>query len=355
MRCGPAALVVSLAALLVTPAVAPAQIPYPPILAPPPPPPRPITAYFELDQTSPCLAATCVATVYYEIYDVDRPVTVDVDWAHVGAPSENFVVRSSARCAPGAGSCTLRSPAYTAQGVYSVAVRATDDAGESAATAQNLQVFSASAYKRVTSRVPTRRRTKRPTRRRGGGGHPLCTKLKPGEQCGAGRGRQTKGGGEKVSHKGWPAVTGVLWKVTSMGRGHRSRTGGPDNDELLGRHGHDRLNGMGGDDILWGDWDPRNNNSTQHDTLRGGTGNDWLYPSHGTSRVYGGPGRDYVWAYYGRGSIDCGPGTDKVRVRLNSRFSLRNCEQVEHFCGHGSDGHGGCLKPGEKRKATKPR
>ena len=29
-------------------------------------------------------------------------------------------------------------------------------------------------------------------------------------QCGPGNGRQTVGGGEKVSHKGWPRITGVL-------------------------------------------------------------------------------------------------------------------------------------------------
>ena len=65
--------------------------------------------------------------------------------------------------------------------------------------------------------------------------------------------------------------------------------------------------------------------------------------------VKAGAGRDYVWAYYGRGSIDCGPGNDTARVRLNGPWKLHNCERVLHFCAHGADGHGGCLKPGEKR------
>ena len=34
-----------------------------------------------------------------------------------------------------------------------------------------------------------------------------------GEQCGPGNGRKTPGGGDKVSHKGWPAITGILWMV----------------------------------------------------------------------------------------------------------------------------------------------
>jgi hypothetical protein len=64
-----------------------------------------------------------------------------------------------------------------------------------------------------------------------------------------------------------------------------------------------------------------------------------------------GPGRDYVWAFYGRGTIDCGPGAnDTARVRLKTGWKVRNCERIVHFCGHGSDGHGGCLKPGEKPK-----
>jgi Ca2+-binding RTX toxin-like protein len=129
----------------------------------------------------------------------------------------------------------------------------------------------------------------------------------------------------------------------------RKKVGGPDNDELLGHHGSDRLSGGAGHDILWGDWDPKRNNGRQRDVLNGGAGNDWIYPSHGATVVKAGAGRDYVWAYYGRGSIDCGPGNDTARVRLNGPWKLHNCERVLHFCAHGSDGHGGCLKPGEKR------
>ena len=120
-----------------------------------------------------------------------------------------------------------------------------------------------------------------------------------------GNGRKTPGGGEKVTHKGWPSVTGMLWKVIDD-RGHR-KLGGPDNDELLGHHGSDRISGRGGKDIIWGDWDPRNNNTWQRDVMRGGDGNDWIYASHGSNTILGGRGRDYIWAYYGRGTIDCGP------------------------------------------------
>lgn len=175
----------------------------------------------------------------------------------------------------------------------------------------------------------------------------LCGLIPDGVQCGPGNGRQTPGGGEKVSHRGWPAVTGILWKVNDSGG--RAKAGGAANDELLGHHGSDVLSGGPGDDILWGDWDPQNNTTRQRDVLLGGAGKDWIYPSHGTTKVLAGPGADYIWAFYGKGTIDCGPGRDTVRVRTNGAFRLRGCEVVKHFCAFGSDGRGGCLKPGERR------
>jgi len=164
--------------------------------------------------------------------------------------------------------------------------------------------------------------------------------------------RHSSGGG-KVSHKGWPAINGMFWKATDGG-GH-SKTGTPRNDELLGHGGSDHISGGAGSDVIWGDWDPVVNGAGQHDVLSGGAGNDWIYTSHGTNTVYGGPGNDYVYAYYGRGFIDCGSGHDTVRIRLGGAYTTRNCEVVNHFCAHGSDGHGGCLKPGEAKKASRRR
>lgn len=184
----------------------------------------------------------------------------------------------------------------------------------------------------------------------------LCAPRRASEHCAAGGGRQTRGGAGtgKVPHRGWPAVTGILWKVVGNGRGDHRKRGGEDNDELLGHHGDDTLFGGAGSDILWGDWDPANNNERQRDVLRGGPGNDWLYSSHGYNDIDGGPGTDHIWAYYGRGVIDCGPGRhDVARIRLGAPYKVRNCETVGHFCAFGPDGHGGCLKPGETAGATK--
>jgi Ca2+-binding RTX toxin-like protein len=180
-----------------------------------------------------------------------------------------------------------------------------------------------------------------------------CTGAGPGEQCGPGHGRQTSGGGDKVSHKGWPAISGVLWKVLD-GDSHRLG-GGAQNDELLGHHGSDRVDGGPGHDVLWGDWDPHGNSTRQRDVLSGGGGNDWIYPSHGRTTVKAGGGRDYVWAFYGKGTIDCGPGRDTVRVRLGGAFTLKRCEVVNHFCAFGDDGHGGCRQPGARSAGTRLR
>ncbi|MEX2103360.1 MAG: hypothetical protein WD805_05305 [Gaiellaceae bacterium] len=189
----------------------------------------------------------------------------------------------------------------------------------------------------------------------------LCAAQEPGVNCGPGNNRQAPGGGEKVPHdnglnskKGqratrvWPKVSGILWQVVDPSRDpleRRTMRAGPLNDELLGRHGTDILLGGRGHDILWGDWDPIANNTRQRDVLSGGPGNDWLYPSHGRSIVRGGTGVDYVWAYYGKGTIDCGPGIDMARIRTNGAFRTKNCEHIRHFCAHGESKAGDCLSP----------
>jgi Ca2+-binding RTX toxin-like protein len=177
-----------------------------------------------------------------------------------------------------------------------------------------------------------------------------CTPADPGVNCGPGNNRTTGGGAgaAKVPHNDgaghkWPALSGILWQV--LDTKDRTKFGGPKNDELLGHHGDETLVGAGGDDIIWGDWDPKGNTTKQRETLSGGDGNDWLYPSHGRTTVRGGAGRDYVWAYYGKGTIDCGPGVDTARVRTNGAFKLHNCEKVRHFCAHGENSKGQCLSP----------
>jgi Ca2+-binding RTX toxin-like protein len=157
-----------------------------------------------------------------------------------------------------------------------------------------------------------------------------CLPRVAGEQCGPGYGRRTRGGGDKVSHRNWPRVTGILWSVRDSA--NHSKKGGPLNDELLGHHGSDRISGRGGTDIIWGDWNPLDNSESQRDVLSGGAGHDFIYTSHGTNTVTAGRGNDHIWAFYGHGTINCGPGNDIVRVRTPNRsYKLRGCERRGKF------------------------
>jgi Ca2+-binding RTX toxin-like protein len=153
----------------------------------------------------------------------------------------------------------------------------------------------------------------------------LCAHAKPGTQCQAGNNRQTPGGGDKASHEGWPAISGVFWKVLV---GDHSFDGGTRSDELLGHHGSDFIRGGPGADVIWGDWDPVGNTEAQRDRLSGGSGDDWIYSSHGRNTIRAGGGNDVVWAFYGRGTVDCGPGNDTIRIRHSNEYRFRNCERT---------------------------
>jgi hypothetical protein len=186
----------------------------------------------------------------------------------------------------------------------------------------------------------------------GGGGAGPCAAAPEGVTCIEGNGRRTRGGAEtgKVSHAGWPAITGILAFADHEGR---TIEGTALNDELLGGHGGDTLRGGAGSDVLWGDALRRGNNHVQHDRLDGGDGDDFLYGSHGrnvlsggagrdtlwayfahgTNRVTGGPGNDVIWERSGRGTIDCGPGRDLVHARRRTPWRLRGCERVDFYDG----------------------
>jgi hypothetical protein len=303
------------------------------------------SAGFDLRASRPCVAGECRALLTYDIAGLLAAVKVEVDWDARDSPG-GFQPDVQLDCAPALPEdldyeplpCEANSPVFRVPGTAQVAVRVTDTVDGTQATATQPLVVAAARGSKVP--VPGER----------GSTLDLCAPRQAGVQCGPGNGRKTAGGGDKVPHNGWPAVTGILWKVLdSTGR---KKVGGDDNDELLGHHGSDRVFGREGHDILWGDWDPKGNTPRQRDVLAGGPGNDWLYPSHGRNTINGGAGNDYVYAYYGKGKIDCGPGRDSARVRTNGAYSVRNCEKIKHFCAHGEDGEGNCLSPSGKPVPT---
>jgi Ca2+-binding RTX toxin-like protein len=103
-------------------------------------------------------------------------------------------------------------------------------------------------------------------------------------------------------------------------------------NELLGGHGNDALYAGPWGDVLWADYKPSGQPSSQVDNVRGGAGKDFIYASHGTNVIDAGPGADYVKAHFGRGSIDCGPGNDILYVsrKAQRHYKIRNCDRISH-------------------------
>jgi RTX calcium-binding nonapeptide repeat (4 copies) len=147
--------------------------------------------------------------------------------------------------------------------------------------------------------------------------------------------------GSCASHAFWPTVHG---RFRSAHGGSARFVGSRRSDELLGHHGSDVLSGRGRSDILWGDRDPAGQPTSQHDVIYGGSGDDFIYGSHGYNAIYGGTGNDAISVHYGRGIVDCGPGRDIYHVARKRRHAYRfvNCEKVDYR----SERHrGGGLRP----------
>jgi Ca2+-binding RTX toxin-like protein len=103
-------------------------------------------------------------------------------------------------------------------------------------------------------------------------------------------------------------------------------------NELLGGHGNDTLYAGPWGDVLWADFKPSGQPSTQVDTVYGGPGKDFIYASHGTNTIIAGGGADFVKAHFGRGSIDCGAGNDILYIsrKAQRHYKIRNCDRISH-------------------------
>jgi Ca2+-binding RTX toxin-like protein len=103
-------------------------------------------------------------------------------------------------------------------------------------------------------------------------------------------------------------------------------------NELLGGHGSDTIYAGPWGDVLWADYKPSGQPTTQSDSIVGGAGNDFIYTSHGRNTIAAGPGNDWVKAHFGKGTIDCGPGRDLLFIsrRAQRQFTIRGCERISH-------------------------
>jgi hypothetical protein len=109
-------------------------------------------------------------------------------------------------------------------------------------------------------------------------------------------------------------------------------TSRPGHNKLLGGHGNDTIYAGNWGDVLWGDYKPSGQPTTQVDTIFGGNGKDFIYASHGTNNISAGGGNDYIKAHYGRGSIDCGGGNDILYIsrRAQKGYKITHCERISH-------------------------
>lgn len=103
-------------------------------------------------------------------------------------------------------------------------------------------------------------------------------------------------------------------------------------NELLGGHGSDTIHAGPAGDVIWGDYKPDGQPTTQVDVLDGGAGNDFIYASHGTNDISTGGGKDVVHAHFGRGRIRCGSARTIVFLSHKSRpgYHLAGCRRISY-------------------------
>ncbi|HEX2015110.1 MAG TPA: hypothetical protein VGN69_00320 [Solirubrobacteraceae bacterium] len=138
------------------------------------------------------------------------------------------------------------------------------------------------------------------------------------------------GGQSRASHRGWPRIDGRL--VVNGGDRDATLRGVLDrHNELLGGHGNDTIFAGRAGDVMWGDYKPSGQPSSQADRIHGGPGRDFIYSSHGFSQIWTGAGNDQVMLVYGHGIVYCNGRGRKVLVM---RRLARNRHWILHGCSH---------------------
>jgi RTX calcium-binding nonapeptide repeat (4 copies) len=137
--------------------------------------------------------------------------------------------------------------------------------------------------------------------------------------------------GASTSHDGWPRIDGDLkihrYDESGVLRGKRDR-----HNELLGGHGNDTIIASRVGDVMWGDYKPSGQPTSQVDRIYGGPGRDFIYASHGWNTIVTGGGADVVHAHFGRGIISCSSSAVTVFLSHRSRphYQLRGCRHISY-------------------------
>jgi len=135
----------------------------------------------------------------------------------------------------------------------------------------------------------------------------------------------------KTSHAGWPVINGVL-KMHKTDRSGTLRGRAGKHNELLGGHGNDTIYAGSVGDVLWGDYKPSGQPTSQVDRIYGGAGKDFIYASHGSNFIHTGGGDDQIHAHFGRGAIWCEGGNPTVFLSHASRrrYQLHGCRNISY-------------------------
>ena len=89
-------------------------------------------------------------------------------------------------------------------------------------------------------------------------------------------------------------------------------------DTLFGSAGNDHIDGLGGDDVIFGGSKPTSKEPTKavtaadNDEIHAGDGNDTAYGNNGDDKIYGDAGHDALFGGRGNDVIDGGTGNDKL-------------------------------------------
>ncbi|HEY3758483.1 MAG TPA: hypothetical protein VGL37_01880 [Solirubrobacteraceae bacterium] len=130
-----------------------------------------------------------------------------------------------------------------------------------------------------------------------------------------------------ASHAGWPKIDGKLiinkQNLNATIRGDRDL-----HNELLGGNGDDTIYGGQVGDVIWGDYEPSGQPTTQVDRIYAGNGPNFIYTSHGTNYVNTGTGATQVHAHFGHGVIHCQSSRAIVYTTLRSGYRLIGCAHV---------------------------
>jgi hypothetical protein len=147
-----------------------------------------------------------------------------------------------------------------------------------------------------------------------------------GIACAAGLWAGT-GAWANTSHAGWPHIDGKL-VINRFDRDETIR-GLPNlHNELLGGHGDDTIYGGEAGDVIWGDYKPSGQPTTQVDHIFAGDGPNFIYTSHGTNYVSTGTGRTVVHAHFGQGVVRCQSRLTLVYTTHHSGYRLIGCAHV---------------------------